>query len=122
MNSRLWDSMRRHAVVVPLDAEAGSALVQVYQHAAAALGDGAERVAHQPAAIATGRAEDVAVKAARMHAHQHAFLPGHVAAHQRQVILGVEIAGVGDGTEFAELGLDASLRPRAARNARVFRR
>ena len=43
-----------------------------------------------------------------MHAHQDALLAGHVAADQRQVVLGVEVAGVGDGAELAELRLHAA--------------
>ena len=40
-------------------------------------------------------------------------LPGHLAAHQRQVVFGVEIAGIGEGPELAEFGLDAAFAPRA---------
>ena len=35
---------------------------------------------------------------------------GHVAAHQRQVVFGIEIAGIGDGAELAEFGLDGAFR------------
>src|SRR5207245_2483138 len=71
-------------------------------------GNFAEGAAHQPPAVATGRSEDVAKQAARVHAHQHALLSGDIAAHQGQVVFGVEVAGVGDAAEVAELGLDAT--------------
>jgi len=62
--------------------------------------------AHQALAIAAGRAEDVAIKAAGVHADQDVFGRGDVAAHQRQVVFGVELAGIGDGAERAEFGIE----------------
>src|SRR6516165_2538414 len=61
-----------------LDAEAGTGLVQVDEHALSLLGDGAQRILHQLAALALARAENVAEDAPRMHADQHAFLPGNI--------------------------------------------
>ena len=87
----------------------GPDLVQVNQHAAAFLRDGAQRIANQPAAIAALRSEDFAVEAPRVHPDEHLLLPFQIAANQRQVVLGIDVAGVGDRAKLAELGLDAAL-------------
>ena len=52
-------------------------------------------------AVAILGAKDIAIETAGVHADQHAFSAGHVAAHQHHVEFGGEIAGVGDGAEFA---------------------
>ncbi len=54
--------------------------------------------------------EHIAEHAPRVHAHQHVFLAGHFAAHQRQMVFGVQIAAVGNRTELAELGRDGAFR------------
>jgi hypothetical protein len=41
--------------------------------------------------------EHVAEHAARVHTYQHTLLAGHLAPHQRDVVPGVEMAGVNDG-------------------------
>ena len=87
----------------------GPHLVQVDQDAAAFLRDGPQRIPHQPAAVAALRSEDFAVQASRMHAHQHPLLPFEIAADQRQVILGIDVAGIGDRAKLAELRFDAAL-------------
>src|ERR1035438_10174223 len=43
-----------------------------------------------------------------MHADQNAFLVRNFTAYQGQVMLRVDVAGVGNGAEFSERGLDAA--------------
>src|SRR5262249_20170250 len=82
--------------------------MQVNQDAQTFFCDRLKGMPYKTAAVAGGGSEDVAVHAARMHAHQHSFGSCHFSAHQRQVILGVEIAGVSDSAKLSVFGLHAA--------------
>jgi hypothetical protein len=101
--------------------KSGAAFVQVDQHAAIFAPRSAAGFAHQALAIAAGGAENIAIEAAGVHADQDVFGAGHVAAHQRQVVFGVELAGVGDGAEGAEFGIEEPS-PARRRKRSVFMR
>ena len=63
-----------------------------------------ERRLELQAAIATGRVEDVAGQAARVHAHEHAVAVADVALDHRDVRLAVDDAFVGEDLERAVIG------------------
>ena len=94
----------RRSRALAIDPETGTRLVQVHQDALSGIGNGVQRVPNQPRAIAIGGTEHIAEDAPRVHTHQHVLLAGHLAADQRQMVLGVQIAAVGDGAELAEFG------------------
>ena len=98
--------MSNEVAVFGVQAESG--LVEVNQHAGTFLGDSFERAAHELLAIAAGRAEEVPVGAMRMHPNQHLFVIRNIAADQREVRLGADLACVENGAEFAEFSGDAS--------------
>ena len=102
----------RLAARPPLDAEPGPGFVEVDQHARAFAGDGSQRIVDQPPAAAGGGVEHVAEHAARVHTHQHTLFAGHLAPHQRDVVPGVEMAGVNDGLN-APFALDLQSGPPA---------
>ena len=82
--------------------------MQVHQHSTL-RGDALERLPQGPLTLASGGAEDVAVDAVGVHAHQHALAFPQLSPHQCQVEFRVGGGGVGDAAEFAELRGQAAL-------------
>src|SRR6266850_2037759 len=84
------------------DAEAAARVVEIEKDAATFLGDGFQRARDEFAAVARSGTEDVAGQAMGMDAHQGRLRAFEIAAHQRDVLVVVHIAGVRDHAEIAK--------------------
>src|SRR6266478_3794262 len=84
------------------DAKAASRVVEIEKDAATFLGDGFQGARDEFAAVARGGTEDVAGQAMGMDAHQGRLRSFEIAAHQRDVLVVVHIAGVRDHAEIAK--------------------
>src|SRR6266566_98775 len=84
------------------EADAPPFLIEVHDHSRAHLRDHPHRAVQLPAAIAPGRAEDVARQALRVHPHQHLLLARDVAEYQRDVLRLIHVVAIADDAEFAE--------------------
>ena len=56
------------------------------------------------AAIAAARAEDIAGQTFAVDAHEHVLLPGDVAAHEREMMLAVDLGAIQMQIELAVIG------------------
>src|SRR6266446_1623748 len=95
------------------DAEAAPGVVEIKKYTAAFFGDGFQGARDEFAAVAGGGAEDIAGEAVRMDAHQGRFRAFEITAHQRDVLVVVHVAGVGDHAEIAKARWQDSFRDTA---------
>ncbi len=86
------------------EADAASFLPHIDNHAAAGVGDLPHGLMQLRPAIAAARAEHVAGQTFAVDAHQNIFLPGHLAAHERQMMLAVGFRAIQMQIEIAVIG------------------
>src|SRR6267143_3338329 len=84
------------------DAEAAARVVEVEKYAATFFGDGFQGAGDEFAAVAGGGTEDVTGEAVRMNAHQSRLCTFEIAAHQRDMLVVVHVAGVSNHAEIAK--------------------
>src|SRR5438445_6464886 len=87
-------NLREHAGFLGrIDTETAAGVVQIEKDAAVFLGDGGQRTRDKLAAIASSGTENIAGEAVRMDTHQRGLHAFQLAAHQRDVLSVVDVAG-----------------------------
>ena len=85
-----------------IDTESTAGVMEIEENAAVLLSDGRERLGNKLVAIAGGRAEDIARQTMRVHANERRRFAFEAAANESDVLIVIDVAGVGNHAEVAE--------------------
>src|SRR5258708_5851728 len=95
------DLRERAGSVGGLDTEAAAGVVEIEKDAAVFFGDGAERARDQLGAVAGDGAEDIAGETVGMDANEWRRGAFEIAADEREMLIVIDVAGIGDDAEIA---------------------
>src|SRR5437588_11350020 len=99
MNVNLW---KNAGLSGSFDAEAATSVMEIKKNAATFPSDRFKRARDELVAIASDGAEHISCQTVRMNTHQSGLLAFEFAAHQRNVLIVIDVAGVSDHAKIAE--------------------
>ncbi len=84
-----------------IDTESTAGVMEIEENAAIFLSDGRERLGNQLVAITGGRAEDISRQTMRVHANERRRFAFEAAANESDVLIVIDVAGIGNHAEVA---------------------